>query len=112
MALVKETTKKVDFVPLGKRLVVKRIDEGENVTKSGLVIPKENEPVAVCEVLAVSEEVKLDIVVGDKVILTSYAGTVYKTPTQETYLIVREDDVVGVFRTQVLNKEQQKELWC
>ncbi len=89
--------------PLQDRLIVKRL-EGEEKTKGGIIIPDaakekpmEGEVVAVGKG-KVSEDGKvrpLDLKAGDRILFGKYAGTEIKLDGEE-YLIMREDDVLGV----------------
>ncbi|MBN2809419.1 MAG: co-chaperone GroES [Deltaproteobacteria bacterium] len=89
--------------PLQDRIIVKRIEEEEK-TKGGIIIPDAaKEKPMQGKVMAVgkgkvTEEGKvtpLDVKVGDKILFGKYAGTEVKLDGEE-YLIMREDDVLGV----------------
>lgn len=89
--------------PLYDRLVVRRL-EAETTTKGGIVIPdKSAEKSNRGEVLAVGDGALLDngelrplaVKVGDRVLFGQYAGTEI-THNGETYLIVRETDILAV----------------
>ena len=89
--------------PLQDRVLVKRI-EAENKTKSGIIIPDSNkEKPAEGEVLAVGAGHRqqdgsvrmLDVKAGDRILFSKYAGTEIKIDNQE-YLIMREDDILGI----------------
>ena len=76
------------LVPLGDRVVLKQV-EAEETTKSGIVLPGQaQEKPQQAEVVAVGpggvvdgKEVKMEVVVGDKVISVSY--THLTLPTTE-----------------------------
>src|ERR1039457_5335523 len=85
------------------RIVVKRIEEQES-TRNGIVIPDSaKEKPQEGEVLAVGHGkrlengtlVALDVKVGDRVLFGKYSGTETKVVGTE-YIIMREDDVLGV----------------
>ena len=85
--------------PLHDRIVVKRIDETEQVL-NGIIIPDSaKEKPQEGEVLAVgkgkrSEDGKvtpMDVQVGDRILFGKYSGSEYKE-----ILIMREDEVLGV----------------
>ena len=88
--------------PLADRVVIKMV-ETEETTKSGIVLTgsaKENPEVAV--VLAVGpggivdgNEVKMEIKVGDKVLISQYAGTKVKLDGEEK-IIVRQGDILAI----------------
>ena len=89
--------------PLQDRIIVKRLDEEEK-TAGGIIIPDAaKEKPMQGEVVAagngkVTEEGKvlpLDVKVGDKILFGKYAGTEVKLDGED-YLIMREDDVLGV----------------
>ncbi|NLY44153.1 MAG: co-chaperone GroES [Clostridiaceae bacterium] len=87
--------------PLADRVVVKML-ENEETTKSGIVLPgTAKEKPQMAEVVAVGpgglvdgKEVKMELVVGDKVIISKYAGTEVKLDGQE-YTILRQSDVLA-----------------
>lgn len=89
--------------PLQDRLIVKRI-ESEEKTASGLFIPdsakeKPQQGVVVARGKGKVREdgtvQPLDLNPGDKILFGKYAGTEIKIDGNE-YLIMREDDVLGV----------------
>ena len=92
--------------PLHDRILVKRIEEKESI-KGGIIIPDSaKEKPQEAEVIAVgngkkTEEgkiVPLDVKAGDHVLLGKYCGTEIKIDDQE-YLIIREDEVLGVLES-------------
>ena len=89
--------------PLHDRIVVKRIEEKETV-KGGIIIPDSaKEKPQEGEVIAVGhgkktdkgEVIPLDVKAGDRILFGKYSGTEIKLDDQE-YLIIREDEVLGV----------------
>ena len=89
--------------PLYDRLLVKRIEEQET-TRNGIVIPDSaQEKPHEGEVIAVGrgkrledgQMVNLDVKVGDRILFGKYSGSETKLNGAE-YLIMREDDVLGV----------------
>ena len=90
--------------PLHDRIVVRRIEE-DRKSPGGIVIPDNaaEKPVR-GDVVAVgngkildSGEVRSpDLKVGDQVLFGKYAGTEVKVESEEL-LVMREDDVMGVF---------------
>ena len=98
--------KALKIKPLGDRIVVKRLD-AEDVTAGGIVLPdaakekpKQGEVVAVGEgrVGDDGERVPMTLKKGDKIVFSSYAGTEV-TVADEEYLIMHEEDVLGVLAT-------------
>ncbi len=89
--------------PLQDRVIVQRLEEEEK-TKGGIIIPDTaKEKPQQGKVIAVGKgKVRddgkvspLDVKVGDKVLFSKYAGTEVKIEGEE-YLIMREDDILGV----------------
>ena len=89
--------------PLQDRILVKRVEE-ENTTKGGIIIPDTaKEKPAEGEVMAVGigrigedgKRIALEIKKGDKILFSKYGGTEVKIEGEE-YLIMREDDVLGI----------------
>ena len=95
---------KIKIRPLQDRIIVKRVDDEENTTAAGLVIPDSaKEKPQRGEVMAVGQgkrtedgkKTPVDVKPGDKVLFSKYAGSEIKVDGHE-YLIMREDDVLGV----------------
>jgi len=89
--------------PLQDRILVQRVEE-EAKTKGGIIIPDTaKEKPAEGKIIAVGngkvnekgERVALEVKVGDRVLFGKYSGTEVKIEGEE-YLIMREDDVLGV----------------
>ena len=89
--------------PLHDRVVVKRLAE-ELKSKGGIVIPDnaaekpdQGEVVAVGKgrILDDGKVVALDVKVGDRILFGKYSGTTTRIANVE-YLIMREDDIMGV----------------
>lgn len=90
--------------PLADRLLVKRIEEEEEIKKSGIIIPDTaKEKPQKGEVVEVGpgrlddkgKRISLEVKKGDKILFGKYAGTEVKIEGEE-YLIMREDDVLGI----------------
>ncbi|PXF59943.1 MAG: co-chaperone GroES [Deltaproteobacteria bacterium] len=89
--------------PLHDRILVTRLQEEEK-TKGGIIIPDSaKEKPAEGKVVAAGNgkilengEVKpLDVKDGDRILFSKYSGTEVKIDGEE-YLIMREDDVLGI----------------
>ena len=89
--------------PLHDRVVVRRIEEGEQV-RGGIIIPdtakekpQQGEVVAAGQgkVLENGTRTELDVKVGDRVLFGKYSGTEIKLDGEE-FLIMREDEILGV----------------
>jgi chaperonin GroES len=92
--------------PLYDRIVVKRIEEQET-TRNGIVIPDSaKEKPQQGEVISIGrgkrlddgKMVTLDVQVGDRILFGKYSGNDIKLDGIE-YIIMREDDVLGVLDT-------------
>lgn len=83
--------------PLGDRVVIKRL-EAEEKTASGIILPGQaKEKPQMAEVVAVgpgTEDVKMELAVGDMVIFSQYAGTEVKFEGEE-YTIMGQKDILA-----------------
>ena len=88
------------LVPLGDRVVLKQV-EAEETTKSVIVLPgAAKEKPQQAEVVAVgpgTEEVKMEVAVGDAVIYSKYAGTEVKLDGEE-YIVVKQNDILAIVK--------------
>jgi chaperonin GroES len=86
------------LVPLGDRVVLKQL-EAEEKTKSGIILTSQaQEKPQEAEVIAVgpgTEEVKMEVKNGDKVIYSKYAGTEVKLDGEE-YIVVKQSDILAI----------------
>ncbi|OQY08226.1 MAG: co-chaperone GroES [Desulfobacteraceae bacterium 4572_123] len=89
--------------PLQDRILVKRVEE-ETKTRGGIIIPDSaKEKPAEGIVVAVGngkladdgKRVPLEIKKDDRILFGKYSGTEVKVEDEE-YLIMREDDILGV----------------
>jgi chaperonin GroES len=89
--------------PLQDRILVKRVEE-ETTTKGGIIIPDSaKEKPAEGKVVAVGngkvgddgKRIPLEIKTGDLILFGKYSGSEVKIDGIE-YLIMREDDILGV----------------
>ncbi|MGI6777977.1 MAG: co-chaperone GroES [Acetivibrionales bacterium] len=88
--------------PLGERVVIKML-ETEETTKSGIVLPgSAKEKPQVAEIIAVGpggivdgKEVKMEVKVGDKVLISKYSGTEVKLDNEE-YTILKQSDILAI----------------
>lgn len=92
--------------PLHDRILLKRIEEKETV-KGGIIIPdsakekpQEGQVVAVGKGKKTDkgELIPLDVKAGDHILFGKYSGTEIKIEGEE-YLIIREDEVLGVIES-------------
>ncbi len=93
----------INVKPLSDRVIVHPLDEKE-VKKGGIIIPdsakekpQEGEVVALGTGKLDENGKKIEFTVkkGDKVLISKYGGTEIKVDG-ETYLIMREDDILGI----------------
>lgn len=89
--------------PLHDRILVKRVEDEEEV-RGGIVIPdtakekpQEGEVIAAGDgkVLENGQKVPMSVKQGDRILFGKYAGTEVNIDDEE-YLIMREDEVLGV----------------
>ncbi|MCI8441722.1 MAG: co-chaperone GroES [Provencibacterium sp.] len=88
--------------PLADRVVIKMV-EAEETTKSGIILAgSAKEKPQVAEITAVGpggvvegKEVKMEVKVGDKVLISKYAGTQVKVDEVE-YTILRQSDILAI----------------
>ena len=101
--------------PLHDRVLIKRLDEQEQM-RGGIIIPdtaKEKPQQGV--VVAVGEgkfredgaRQPLDVKPGDRVLFGKYSGSEVKIDDEE-YLIMREDEILGIFTTTAKTKSAAK----
>jgi chaperonin GroES len=89
--------------PLQDRILVQRVEE-ETTTKGGIIIPDTaKEKPAEGKVTAVGngklsedgKRIALEVKKGDRILFGKYSGSEVKISGEE-YLIMREDDVLGI----------------
>ena len=92
-----------NITPLHDRVILRRIEEGEQV-RGGIIIPDTaKEKPQEGEVIAVGEGKRredgerqpLDVKAGDRVLFGKYSGSEIKIDGEEL-LIMREDEILGV----------------
>jgi chaperonin GroES len=96
----------VNIRPLNDRIIVRRLEDQEQM-RGGLYIPdtakekpQEGEVLAVGngKLLDNGQRIAIDLKSGDRILFGKYSGTEIKLDGDE-YLILREDDVFGVVET-------------
>ena len=88
--------------PLGDRVVLK-FTQAEETSKGGIILASSaQEKPQVAEIIEVGpggmidgKEVKMEVKVGDKVILNKYAGTEVKLGADE-YVIAKQSDILAI----------------
>lgn len=100
-----ETAAKVKIQPLGDRVLVKALEPKETV-KGGIIIPdtakekpQEGEVIAVGKGKLADDGklVPMEVKAGDKILYGKYSGTEIKINDEE-YLIMREEDILGLVK--------------
>ena len=92
----------MNIKPLADRVVIKML-EAEETTKSGIILTaKAQEKPQVAEVVAVGpggvvdgKDIVMEVAVGDKVLISKYAGTEVKLE-DEKFIIVKQNDILAV----------------
>ncbi len=92
----------MNIKPLADRVVIKMV-EAEETTKSGIILAgSAKEKPQVAEVVAVGpggivdgKEIKMELTVGNKVLISKYAGTEVKIDGVD-YTILRQADVLAI----------------
>jgi chaperonin GroES len=91
------------LTPLQDRILVQRVEEEEK-TKGGIIIPDTaKEKPAEGKVVSVGKgkidesgkPIPMEVKKGDRILFGKYSGTEIKIEGEE-YLIMREDDVLGI----------------
>ncbi|MFH1503970.1 MAG: co-chaperone GroES [Candidatus Omnitrophota bacterium] len=91
------------IIPLGDRVLLKALEAKEQ-TKGGIVLPDTaKEKPQEAKVIAVGDGkrtedgkvIPLSVKIGDKVLYGKYSGTEVTLDSEE-FLIVKEDDILGV----------------
>ncbi len=89
--------------PLHDRILVQRVEE-EKTTKGGIIIPDtaKEKPIEGKVIAAGNgrvgddgKKIPLEVKKGDRILFGKYGGTEIKIEGEE-YLIMREDDVLGI----------------
>jgi chaperonin GroES len=93
----------MDLRPLHDRVMVKRLDEGEQIL-GGIIVPdsaKEKPQKALVravgngKLLETGKRVALDVKAGDHILFGKYSGAEIKIEGEE-YLILKEDEILAV----------------
>jgi chaperonin GroES len=93
----------MDIRPLHDRVLVRIIEEEESV-RGGIIIPdtaKEKPQqaevigVGAGKILENGERAPVDVKVGDRILFGKYSGSEIKVDGEE-YLVLREDEILGV----------------
>ncbi len=99
------STKKASITPLGDRVLVRRIEEAEQI-KGGIIIPDSaKEKPQEAEVIALGSGKKtedgkvlpFEVKAGDRVLISKYGGTEVKL-NDEAYVLLREEDILAILK--------------
>ncbi|MBA7709215.1 MAG: co-chaperone GroES [Candidatus Stahlbacteria bacterium] len=85
--------------PVGRRVLVKRVEEGEEKKKGGIIIPdtaKEKPQQGIVEAVAEvsKDDDPMPVKKGDRILFGKYGGTEIEY-NEEEYLILEEDDILA-----------------
>jgi len=103
--MAEATLSKVKLQPLGDRVLVQPIEQKE-VKKSGIIIPdtakekpQEGKIIATGKGKTTEDGkvLPMDVKAGDRVLYGKYSGTEIKID-DEDYLIMHQDDVLGILK--------------
>ncbi len=84
----------MNFQPLGKRVLVKRVEEA-NTTLSGIIIPDNaKEKPSRGDIVAVGKKVK-EVSVGNQVLFAKYAGHEVAIGADK-YMVLEIKDIFGI----------------
>jgi chaperonin GroES len=98
------TAKAINIKPIGDRVLVKRLEEKEQV-KGGIIVPdsaKEKPQEATVVALGTGKRnekgdiVAFEVKVGDRVLISKYGGTEVAYEN-EKFVLLREDDLLAIF---------------
>jgi chaperonin GroES len=93
----------MDLRPLHDHVMVRKLDEGEQI-RGGIIIPdtakekpQQAEVIAVGngKLLETGERAALDVKAGDRILFGKYSGAETKIEGEE-YLILKEDEILAV----------------
>lgn len=93
----------MDLKPLGDRVIIERIEETEQKSAGGIIIPDTaREKPQMGKIVAVGDgkkdddgkRIAMDVEVGDVIFFGKYAGTELKVDNKE-FLIMHESDIIA-----------------
>jgi chaperonin GroES len=86
--------------PLGKRVLVKRLDPEEKKTPGGIVLPEsaKSEKVVRAKVVAVGTDEKLEVKVGDKILISDSFSNTEVIEGEQKYLLVKDSEILAIIK--------------
>jgi chaperonin GroES len=86
--------------PLGKRVLVKRLDPEEKKSVGGIVLPDsaKSEKVVRAEVVAVGTDEKLEVKVGDQIIISDSFSNTEVIEGENKYLLVKDSEILAIVK--------------
>ncbi len=83
--------------PLGKRILAKKIEPENRTSTGGIVLPDnvKSEKGVRAKVLAIGTDEKIEVKVGDEVIVGTFAGTEIEQD-KDKLILVKESDVLAI----------------
>jgi len=84
--------------PLGKRVLVKKLDPEEKKSAGGIVLPDsaKSEKVVRAEVVALGTDEKLEVKVGDQIIISDSFSNTEVIEGENKYLLVKDSEILAV----------------
>ena len=83
--------------PLSDRVLIK-ILEKEEKTKNGIILGVDNEESKIAEVIEVgkgTDDIKMEVNKGDKIIIDKFAGTEIKYEG-EKFIVIKQEDILSI----------------
>ncbi len=86
--------------PLGKRVLVKRLDPEEKKSVGGIVLPDsaKSEKVVRAKVVAVGTDEKLEVKVGDQIIISDSFSNTEVIEGENKYLLVKDSEILAIVK--------------
>jgi chaperonin GroES len=86
--------------PLGKRVLVKKLDPEEKKSVGGIVLPDsaKSEKVVRAEVVAVGTDEKLEVKVGDQIIISDSFSNTEVIEGENKYLLVKDSEILAIVK--------------
>ncbi len=86
--------------PLGKRVLVKKLDPEEKKSVGGIVLPDsaKSEKVVRAEVVAVGMDEKIEVKVGDQIIISDSFSNTEVIEGENKYLLVKDSEILAIVK--------------